>query len=538
MGNMISYLKWRGDLSFDERKFCDVDNLVLSQLSYVDFSDIVPEFQSGRSVSVADAAVKVAERKNKINSGIEPPPEFMQEMGNSVRFSDAILSDYININDEENQTEFAALVVTLNDGTVYVSFRGTGDALIGWREDFSMSFELTKSQSAAEKYLKGVIKPNTVYRVGGHSKGGNLAVYSAMMCPKEKQKQIIAVYSNDGPGMCRDIVDIKKYKTIQNKIIRIVPEFSIVGTLFEHEEPDIIVGSSAAGVLQHDALTWNIEGGRFCEKKSYTKECEVYIKIFDKWIESATMEQRKIFTRDFFNALEAGGVKTMSELVNSGTNEFEAILMSIIKSENKTKIVIVKFIKSVIEIVKNVNFKKTIKNKNIIRGIICFVVGIIFIIAPQITAKFVGTGLGATALVILGKLQFDSVFSENFDLKRQKKHFIARMILMSTVSFFIARPEILTKFTDIILGVLFLTISYKYFLKKTVNTSVKRFWRIIYMIFGILILVLGIVSIIYPLLILKSYAFIAGICLIIYSISEMCYTIYKSGKNENNDQKA
>lgn len=498
----------------------------------MDFSGIVPEFQSGKSISVEKAAMLISGQKEKSGFFAEPPPEFMEEMGKSARFRDAILSDYINVTDEENGTEFAALNIKLNDSTVYVSFRGTGDALIGWREDFSMSFHLTGSQTEAKKYLDTVINDKNIkYRVGGHSKGGNLAVYASMMCPKGKQKQIIAVYNNDGPGICGDIIDIKKYKSIQNKIIRIVPEFSIIGTLFEHENPVRIVSSSAYGILQHDALTWDIEGDRFCEKDSYTKECIMYINIFDKWIGSATMEQREIFTRDFFNALEAGGAKTMSELVSSGKNEFEAILMSIVKSEKKTKIVIGKFIKSIIDTIKSINYNEFFKNKGTIQGTVCIIIGIVFMAFPTFASQFVGMGLGLIALFLLGKLQIDFVFSGNSDLSRTKKRFIIRMILMCIVSFFLAMPDVLTRFTNIILGVLFLGISYMYF-RKSSNCQTVRAKKVLCTITGTVTLIIGITAIFCSSFILESYSFIVGICILIYGLSGIVYTVYEKEKNK------
>lgn len=144
--------------------------------------------------------------------------------------------------------------------------------------------------------------------IGGHSTGGNLAVYAAMRCSPALQERIGAVYSNDGPGLCADIVDLEEYQNIAPKVIRIVPEFSVIGALFEQERPSRIVASSAAGFMQHDGQTWQVAGNRFCEMAERSERCRFCNEIFDTWIESVSMEQQKAFTNDFFDSLRAGGV--------------------------------------------------------------------------------------------------------------------------------------------------------------------------------------------------------------------------------------
>lgn len=52
MSNIVPYLKWRGDIRLPERPFCDVDNLVLSELAYLDFTGIVPSPSDGGKISV------------------------------------------------------------------------------------------------------------------------------------------------------------------------------------------------------------------------------------------------------------------------------------------------------------------------------------------------------------------------------------------------------------------------------------------------------------------------------------------------------
>lgn len=223
MGNIYTYLKWRGDLNFVERPFCEVDNLILSELCYMDFSDIVPSMKDGRTVTLEEAAQKYLEygREPVINIGTLHKDAIVLPMADTARYRAVTLSNYIDITDRETGTEFAAMHIGLGDGTTYIAFRGTCDDLVGWREDFGMSFEIMPTQKSAVSYLNTTIDDAKMrYRVGGHSKGGHLAVYGAMLCEEEKQDQIVEIYSNDGPGMCNELVDMKRYEKIADMLLQ------------------------------------------------------------------------------------------------------------------------------------------------------------------------------------------------------------------------------------------------------------------------------------------------------------------------------
>lgn len=264
MGNIESYLKWRCDLTFQERPFCEVDNLVLAEFAYLDLAGIVPTTEERTSISIkeAEALFSRENRQSKCASG--PAGGFFRLMADSNRYREVRLSRFVELTDVSTQTDFSALQLDLGDGTVYVTFRGTSDSLMGWREDFSMSFQLMPSQKLAADYLKETVgQAGVQYRVGGHSKGGNLAVYAAMMLPEEKQAQVVAVYSNDGPGLYPELVETERYRAISHKLIRIVPEFCVIGALFQHEAPTIIVKSNSSGFHQHNGMTWQVEGDHF-----------------------------------------------------------------------------------------------------------------------------------------------------------------------------------------------------------------------------------------------------------------------------------
>lgn len=530
MGNIYTYLKWRGDLDFTERPFCEVDNLVLSQLSYVDFSGIVPTVQEGGNISLEAAALKLSARENDTASHQDEKESILARMARTNRFCHVKLSRYVDVLDEETQIQFAALHIELGDGTTYIAFRGTDDRLVGWREDFSMSFQLMPSQKSAAEYLRQtIIDPGMRYRVGGHSKGGNLAVYAAMQCPAGKQGQIIEVYSNDGPGICSSIVDIQLYQNIAPKLIRIVPEFCVIGALFEQEKPTKIVGSSADGFAQHDLLTWQVEGDHLCEKANLSAKCMFYNEIFDTWLESASMEQRKAFTNDFFDALGAGGAKRVSELTGSGIGEIETILTALTtQSERKTKIVFGKFLASAFHAFRNIDYKQLLRSGSAIRGTIFLLIGLFFMIAPEFATKSIGVGLGLAALFWLGKRLLSNAFSEEADIRRKKYKLIFYMGAMCLVSFLIAKSDLMLRFTNLLVGASFLITAVRQFRKGTAP-DIHTIRRVLIMALGIILFILGVIPIVFLGMEFAPYAGVAGICFFLYGMIRLVYSMYENG---------
>ena len=53
---------------------------------------------------------------------------------------------------------FSAIKISLDNDTNFISFRGTDDSLVGWKEDFEISFRTTGAQKicseVSDKYFK------------------------------------------------------------------------------------------------------------------------------------------------------------------------------------------------------------------------------------------------------------------------------------------------------------------------------------------------------------------------------------------------
>ena len=531
MGNIYTYLKWRGDLDFSERPFGEVDNLVLSELVYMDLAGIVPTAEHDDSISLEEAAEQAQLQKRHIMVvGSETEP-ILFCMARTNRFRHVRLSHYEDILDEETQTQFAALHIELNDGTTYIAFRGTDDNILGWREDFSMSFQLMPAQQHAAEYLqRSMQNPVMRYRIGGHSKGGNLAVYASMSCSPSLQEQIVEVYSNDGPGMCESIVDMAEYQNIASKVIRIVPEFSVIGALFEQERPTKIVASSAAGFAQHDERTWQVEGDHLCEVAERSQRCKFCNDIFDTWLESVSMQQREAFTNDFFDALQAGGCKRISELSKGGIEEVETILTVLtMQSGRQTKIVIGKLVTSFLHSFRNIEFKTLLRSKTMLQGVLWVIVGLFFIIFPELATRSIGMGIGLAVIFLLGRRLLRNAFSSETDLKQRKYKVIFYIAAISLTSFLLAKTSLMFRLTNLIVGGFFLILSYRQ-MKQFAAQHIHVGRRLLHLLSGLFLFAVGVTPLVFRGMEFTPYAGIIGVGVLLFGIIRIAVSVYRNGK--------
>lgn len=335
MGNIVDYLSWRGDLSFEQSKFNEVDNLILACFSYVNL-DGIPAVKEQKGIELRNLAeefmkLHTMEELEADKSFIRLAPFMMLEMAKTNRFGRSVICNYVNEIVTEAEQQFAAVEIVLEDGTSYVSFRGTDDTIIGWKEDFNLSTGVVPAQECAVEYMQRVSENTSgMLRVGGHSKGGNLAIYGAVMC-KDAHDKILEIYSNDGPGFSKEFQELPETEKMMPKIIRIIPEYSIIGTLLEHEKEPVIVASSSKGLLQHDGFSWEVEGPSLVRRDSLNKIALRFIEILHKWIDGMEMEQKKVLIEDLFATLQASGYENLSEVQSGGLKSLAAMVKRVEK---------------------------------------------------------------------------------------------------------------------------------------------------------------------------------------------------------------
>lgn len=335
MGNIMDYISWRGDLSFEQSQFNEVDNLILACFSYVNLDGIsAVTKQKGiglKKLTKEFMKLHTMKELEADKSFIRLAPFMMMEMAKSVRFGKCVVRNYVNDIVTEAEQQFAAMEIVLEDGTSYVSFRGTDDTIIGWKEDFNLSTGVVPAQKRAIEYLQKISEhTDGMLRVGGHSKGGNLAIYGSVMC-KSAHEKILEIYSNDGPGFSREFQELPETKEMMPKIIRIIPEYSIIGTLLEHEKEPVIVASSSKGLLQHDAFSWEVQGPALVRRDSLNKTALRFIEILHKWINGMDMEQKRLLIEDLFATLQASGYENLSEVQSGGLKSLAAMVKRVEK---------------------------------------------------------------------------------------------------------------------------------------------------------------------------------------------------------------
>lgn len=331
---LIDYINWRGDLSFRADPFNEVDNVVLSELVYLDLSKVLkPMLKNGPFVRDVYDAI---EKKNcyrllTVTGGHE---DFIKAAASSNRFGKIRVTNYKDVF-EADRMQFAAAHFELSDQTSYIAFRGTDNSLVGWREDFMSSFMHTPGQQMAIDYVNETMSKDRDYYIGGHSKGGNLAIYAAANLSTAMRRHILRVFDNDGPGFSTEIYNMNRISEIDPILTKIIPEYDVIGQLFRRPLKDVrIVRSSYSGLLQHDLVSWRVKGSRFLEAEALDPAAKVINDTFDEWIRNADYESRKKFVKDLFDSFQVGGAVTLDELKLSNMTD---IIKSLIGSSEETK---------------------------------------------------------------------------------------------------------------------------------------------------------------------------------------------------------
>ncbi|MDO4850159.1 MAG: DUF2974 domain-containing protein [Coriobacteriia bacterium] len=314
--NIVDYLgrEFRG---FDELPLSDVDSLVLACLSYYRLPD---EAKAARTVRGAGLhELFRADWFAHMTEGLWDPAglvALLTAVVASPRLRGVRLASYVSETSEEQEKQFAACTLRFPNGDAYVSFRGTDNSLVGWKEDFNMAFETgVPSQLRAVQYLERAARSvkGRIY-VGGHSKGGNLAVYAAAHCKPATFERIERVFSHDGPGFTAETLASADYAQRCAKLSKTVPESSLIGMMFEQQETYAVVRSTSVGATQHDPFSWVVEGDAFAQVDGISRTAGYLDQSLNQWICSMTREERAGFVNALFSVLYAGGQDTLAGL--------------------------------------------------------------------------------------------------------------------------------------------------------------------------------------------------------------------------------
>lgn len=328
-GNMVEYVETQLD-TIKERPLGDVDSLVLSWLSYWRLAPEAREARTTRGVeltqlydthSLGDMTTVVSDEACCRH--------LLAALVASPRFRRLRIANYVEDTDETSEKQFSAMTLRLPGNVTYVAFRGTDSTVVGWKEDFNLAFEQAiPSQLAARAYLEKVARltRGPLY-VGGHSKGGNLAVYAAMTCKASVRDRIEAVFSHDGPGFTEETMSVPSWSEASHLIHKTLPRSSVIGMLFERQEKDFsVVESTSVGIMQHDPFSWVVNGTAFCEVKELSLGASLFDQGLNDWVSNMSSAEREHFIETLFSIFKAGGEPTFASLRDNWTETVPKML--------------------------------------------------------------------------------------------------------------------------------------------------------------------------------------------------------------------
>ncbi|MDB8644248.1 DUF2974 domain-containing protein [Streptococcus australis] len=319
MSTIFDYLDYVAYDSIYDRPFKELDVLALTELTYLPFDRIVPQGDTTNiEVRLSDAVELVDRTTDFIVT--DQHLQLVDDLASSKRFKNIKLLNYVNEYDPDVQKQFAAMTYRLTMDVYLVVFRGTDDTLIGWKEDFHMTYmDHVPAQRRAASYLQNVMKefPKGRFLVAGHSKGGNLATYACSYLPDQLSEQVHAIYCYDAPGLNKSIIKTEGYQRIAHLIHRFVPQGSIVGMMLEVPEPTTIVKSRAfGGFAQHDAFTWMVEKDGFVTLDQTNPDSQQMVQTLKQWVQEVPDSQLKKFFDTFFGLFLDAGITSINDLMN------------------------------------------------------------------------------------------------------------------------------------------------------------------------------------------------------------------------------
>ena len=353
MPNICDYIKWRGDLELKISEFNEIDSLILSRVSYLPFESLMNKDEKITIEEIANRFNKTD--KNKLEILWPDDSELLPLLGKSKRFGKMILTDFINKFDPEQEKQFSAITIILPDDTIFISYRGTDNTIIGWKEDFNMSFKShIASQLDSVKYVNNIAeKYKNKIRIGGHSKGGNLAVYAAVFANNEAKERIINVYNNDGPGFADDIINTKEYKEMIEKVHTYIPQSSVIGRLLNHQEKYTVVKSIQKGIMQHDLYSWQVEGIKPIVLNELTNGSEFVDKTIKQWLDNVEPEKREVVIDTIFDILNTTEVDSVVQIKENWIKNVGIMLKNYKNLDDESKKMITEIVKKLIVTAKN-----------------------------------------------------------------------------------------------------------------------------------------------------------------------------------------
>lgn len=338
MATINDYLDCNGSRTFDEFAFNEADSLCLNELGYFCFEELDASIDFKKTVNLHEVLLPYITGEKAFSHSFlvtEERVKLLQKVVASKRFANLNLSDYVNDVDAEYERQFSAMVFTLPEINHHqLVFRGTDDTMIGWKEDFKLTYvQEIPAHRAAVAYLENYLEKYAgKVTVSGHSKGGNLALYAVAHVNDLLREQIEKVYMLDAPGLQEKGLESDGYKAIRERVTVIRPEESIVGIMLYNDIEPIVVKSNASGIMQHALTSWqfNEETGELILAEHQTDFSQNLEKTFKQWMNELSSQELKILFDTLFDTLMSSGIHSINDVTID--REFGAKLATSIAS--------------------------------------------------------------------------------------------------------------------------------------------------------------------------------------------------------------
>ncbi len=358
--NLNRYVDDYGCYTFQDVSFNEVDNAVMSAISYVNLDGIVSKNRFHK-ITIGEAGKIYFEKHSKKEKqvlAVREAVKLFNIIKDTERYKNLYLYNYAYESGDAEQ--FSAITIEISNKLVYVSFEGTDHLVSGWKENFMLSYQFpVLSQRRAIDYVNKhfLFRGNDII-LGGHSKGGNLAMVAGMYANFWVRDKIIKIYNNDGPGLLLEQISSKYYKNVENKMIHIIPNYSMVGLLLRHEDNYVVVRSARKSIYAHDMFTWVVRGKEFekCELSSFSKALD------DKlihWLNKYDRKTREEFVVSLFDVFDKVGVYSLVDIMEKKTLIIR-IVLGINNANPVTKNILKDFIFALFQCFKDVKREELI----------------------------------------------------------------------------------------------------------------------------------------------------------------------------------
>ena len=370
MGTLLDYLKEYGDYTLAEKPFCEVDSLILSQFSYLKFDGMLPEEAAQGAESRVVSLEQI--RRHEQYDSLYGDERYRRDntalflgMYDSRRFHNTKIMNYVNRIDLDTEMQFAAVTIVLPDDMVYVAFRGTDETIVGWKEDLNLAFsEPVPGQRMSVEYLNRAAETfRGAFHVGGHSKGGNLAVYASMNCREAVRDRIVTIYDHDGPGFRPEVKAQGAYDEIAERIRKTVPRSSLVGMLLYSEGEYEVVESRTIGLAQHNPYTWLVRDDGFLIADDIRSGRKFMDKALNQWILSLSQEEMHTFVDTLYQVLLASETDNLIDFTANWMKSLHGIRMALKGLDQQTQKVILQILRALLDTV-SCNLKERFRSRN------------------------------------------------------------------------------------------------------------------------------------------------------------------------------